>query len=493
MKADQNIEGGTSIRNSNALSFADKSLGLYLDESTDDDNDSLPDRYEIKQFANLAQNANGDTDGDGFSNLIEHQRGMEANRTEEIRMGGTSVRTSNILNFADRSLGLWLGENADDDNDSIPDLYELKQFDRFDYGANDDTDGDGFSNLREYQLGMEANRSEEITSGGTSIRNSNMLTFSDMNLGLYLDESIDDDNDSLPDRFEIRNFGSLSESATGDFDGDGFSNLREYQLGMEANRSEELVPGGTSIRNSNILTVTLLTDSDGDGLPDSVETNTGVYVSSTNTGTDPNNVDSDGDGMSDNEELSIGKNPNLPYDWKQIVAIDDSNFHAAINLWFDNQAEANATYGHISDWNTSAVTDMSNAFDGRTTFNEDIGRWDVSNVRNMTMMFHEAEAFNQDIGNWDVSSVLHMYRIFRKALSFNQDIGDWDVSSVVTLAAAFEGATSFNQNLVKWNISSVSNIAAMFNAARSFNQNISSLGYFKCHDSSEYFLECSFF
>ncbi|MAH26712.1 MAG: hypothetical protein CMI19_07140 [Opitutae bacterium] len=309
IKADQNIEGGTSIRNSNALSFADRSLGLYLDESTDDDNDSLPDRYEIKQFGNLAQNSNGDTDGDGFSNLIEHQRGMEANRTEEVTMGGTSVRNSNILNFADRSLGLWLGENADNDNDNIPDLYELKQFDRFDYGANDDTDGDGFSNLREYQLGMEANRSEEITSGGTSIRNSNILSFSDMSLGLYLDESIDDDNDSLPDRFEIRNFGDLLESATGDFDGDGFSNLREYQLGMEANRSEQLVPGGTAIRNSNILTVTLLTDSDGDGLPDSVETNTGVYVSATDTGTDPNNVDSDGDGYSDSHELGFGKNP----------------------------------------------------------------------------------------------------------------------------------------------------------------------------------------
>ena len=49
--------------------------------------------------------------------------------------------------------------------------------------------------------------------------------------------------------------------------------------------------------------------------------------------------------------------------------------------------EANATYGHISDWNTSAVTDMSNAFDGRTTFNEDIGRWDVSNVTRMSFMF----------------------------------------------------------------------------------------------------------
>ena len=62
--------------------------------------------------------------------------------------------------------------------------------------------------------------------------------------------------------------------------------------------------------------------------------------------------------------------------------IDDSNFQTAVNLWFDNQAEANATYGHIRDWNVSAVTDMTEAFMDRTTFNEDIRDWDVSNVTN---------------------------------------------------------------------------------------------------------------
>ena len=97
---------------------------------------------------------------------------------------------------------------------------------------------------------------EEITSGGTSIRNSNILVFSDKSLGLYLDESIDDDNDSLPDRYEIKSFGDLSESATGDFDGDGFSNLLEYHFGMEANRSDEVVVGGTSIRDSNLISIT---------------------------------------------------------------------------------------------------------------------------------------------------------------------------------------------------------------------------------------------
>ena len=50
-------------------------------------------------------------------------------------------------------------------------------------------------------------------------------------------------------------------------------------------------------------------DSDADGLDDSVETNTGVYVSASNTGTDPLNPDSDGDFLDDWVEITFSKNP----------------------------------------------------------------------------------------------------------------------------------------------------------------------------------------
>ena len=62
-----------------------------------------------------------------------------------------------------------------------------------------------------------------------------------------------------------------------------------------------------------------------------------------------------------------------------LVVIDKRNFQTAVDLWFENQADAISTYGHISDWNTSAVTQMANAFSDRTNFNEDISGWDVSN------------------------------------------------------------------------------------------------------------------
>ena len=83
-------------------------------------------------------------------------------------------------------------------------------------------------------------------------------------------------------------------------------------------------------------------------------------------------------------------NPNWTTDWSSYVGstpLNDSNFQTAVNLWFSDEANATATYGHISDWNVSAVTNMGGAFKDRTDFNGDISNWDVSNVTNMNNMF----------------------------------------------------------------------------------------------------------
>jgi len=54
------------------------------------------------------------------------------------------------------------------------------------------------------------------------------------------------------------------------------------------------------------LPIRFVADTDGDGLTDAVETNTGIYLNENNTGTDPNSTDSDGDGFSDGIETNTG-------------------------------------------------------------------------------------------------------------------------------------------------------------------------------------------
>jgi surface protein len=118
---------------------------------------------------------------------------------------------------------------------------------------------------------------------------------------------------------------------------------------------------------------------------------------------------------------------------------------------------------------TSLVTDMSELFSDRTTFNQPIGNWDVSNVTDMNFMFFYTEEFNQDIGNWDVSKVTNMSWMFFYS-GFNQDIGNWNVSNVTDMGSMFDGS-SFNQPIGTWDVSKVTDMTYMFSSSQ-FNQPI---------------------
>ena len=88
------------------------------------------------------------------------------------------------------------------------------------------------------------------------------------------------DADGLPDGWErVHGLNEFVHNASADFDLDGLNDLQEFQRGTSPIRS----------------------DTDGDGLSDSVE----VLTHSTN----PLSIDSDGDGFSDSEEVAQGTNP----------------------------------------------------------------------------------------------------------------------------------------------------------------------------------------
>ena len=158
--------------------------------------------------------------------------------------------------------------------------------------------------------------------------------------------------------------------------------------------------------------------------------------------------------------------------------LTDANFQQAVNECLSTNPEdgmcTNSEYGAMPFWNVAQVTDMSNAFEGKNTFNADISDWDTSNVTNMSFMFQQAPDFNQPIGGWDVSKVTDMSFMFRVVSigigAFNQPIGGWDVSNVTKMNRMFEGSL-FNQPLNEWDVSNVIEMGGMFQDSY-FNQSI---------------------
>ena len=149
---------------------------------------------------------------------------------------------------------------------------------------------------------------------------------------------------------------------------------------------------------------------------------------------------------------------------KEYLVINRSNFG-------DYTFKSILARGELSRVCTTGITDMSEAFFGCSSFNEDISSWDMSSVTNMNSMLYGASIFNQDIGNWDTSNVTTMKLMFNGAVEFNQDIGGWDTSSVTNMNSMFDSASKFNQDIGGWNVSNAS-MRGMFSLATVFNQDI---------------------
>ena len=169
-----------------------------------------------------------------------------------------------------------LGDSKlDTDADGLPDLWERNYFANLSQTASGDPDGDGLTNLQEYQMGT------------------NPAVFTD------------DDADGLADGWEIQYFGNItSQNGNGDPDGDGLTNLQEYQRGYnptQADTNGNGVPDGYE-------------DYDGDGLANLMEGVFGLdpwsFDDADHDGIADWKDDSDGDGLPDAYERTVaGLNP----------------------------------------------------------------------------------------------------------------------------------------------------------------------------------------
>jgi alpha-tubulin suppressor-like RCC1 family protein len=106
----------------------------------DSDSNGLPDMWEYQHFGHIGVDPNGDPDGDGFTNLQEYQNGTDPNVSD--------------------------GSGGDTDHNGLPDAWELAHFGHIGVDPNADPDGDGRTNLQEYQAGTDPN---EYYNGATPV------------------------------------------------------------------------------------------------------------------------------------------------------------------------------------------------------------------------------------------------------------------------------------------------------------------------------------
>lgn len=146
-------------------------------------------------------------------------------------------------------------------------------------------------------------RYSNLTSPNVTVNVSNISGYA---LGIHaiqiVDSRLDGDLSGIPDWWEVKNGlqpGSTALAAA-DTDGDGLSNLQEFQRGSDPRKAD--TDGDGVIDGNESAANVLRPDSDGDGLLDGEES-FGALPSN------PNLVDTDGDSVSDSDEVRFRSDP----------------------------------------------------------------------------------------------------------------------------------------------------------------------------------------
>ena len=120
----------------------------------------------------------------------------------------------------------------------------------------------------------------------------------------------------------------------------------------------------------------------------------------------------------------------------------------------------------VSHWDTSNMTDMSDAFSGMQRVERlEVGGWDTSKVTDMSGMFKECRLLrNVAVSGWDTSKVTNMANMFNDCRSLEHiDNGCWDTSKVTDMSGMFSDCDSLEDiEDGRLDMSSVTSTESMF-------------------------------
>ena len=170
------------------------------------------------------------------------------------------------------------------------------------------------------------------------------------------------------------------------------------------------------------------------------------------------------------------------------IKYNNETLREALKDYFKNPSTID-----LNTWDTSEVTDMSNLFKNRTTFNKPLNSWNTANVTNMSYMFFNCEKFNQPLDQWNTENVTNMSYMFNNCVKFNQPLNNWNTENVTNMSTLFMANKNFNQPLNNWNVSKVTNMSYMFALCEKFNQPLNNWNVSNVTDMAYMFFNCDSF
>ena len=239
--------------------------------ANDSNSDGIPDWWEQKLgVATGGLSATGDADGDGFSNIVEYNAGMNPLRFDSLASMSAESLTYEVdtdgrvgssqgmydLNEVWSLSSLFSANTAgwavDSDGDGLPDWYE--KLNGLNVSVNDaklDFDGDGRTNLEEYNAGTDPMNADNWSRSTAELNKAFLCdtrvvyiggnpSFDEVFAVFHHSEGFvcdtgglyyDWDGDGIPNWWEARysrDGGKTSLLGTGDEDSDGMSNYNEF-------------------------------------------------------------------------------------------------------------------------------------------------------------------------------------------------------------------------------------------------------------------------
>lgn len=162
-----------------------------------------------------------DTDKDVIPDTVENLAGMDPTDASDA----SGDLDSDMINNLDEFLAHTLVNDID--SDGLDDVWEMLYFGNLNCSPGDDPDGDGLTNLQEYNANTNPTKED---SDGDGISDSEELAN-----GTDPTNGTSGDGDNLPDDWENKYFGSLTYGDNDDPDGDGMSNLLEFKYKRNPN------------------------------------------------------------------------------------------------------------------------------------------------------------------------------------------------------------------------------------------------------------------